>query len=300
MVTRSERHTSGAREVFRKTEPDGQKTARRPIALRKWYESDGENAFSYKRFEGQGTAISSPAPFQRSCSSCSSQRSSCNRPSKMRAQNTPTHQVNRTPFRSLYAKHAVDFLTAVLLLILIAPLWLAVALTIKLTSRGPVLFTQTRVGRWGALFTLYKFRTMVGDNSHDRAALRGANLLDGPAFKMAQDPRVTTVGRFLRRYSLDELPQLLNVLQGKMSLVGPRPHLPEEFTLYQDDPTSRERLAVRPGITGLWQVSGRAEIREFSRWLEIDHEYVTRLSPLRDLKILVKTIPAVLSGRGAY
>jgi lipopolysaccharide/colanic/teichoic acid biosynthesis glycosyltransferase len=168
---------------------------------------------------------------------------------------------------------------------------------VKATSRGPVLFRQQRVGRDGQLFTIYKFRTMVHDAESRLALLADQNEAQGPLFKIRKDPRITRMGRWLRRASLDELPQLLNVLTGEMSLVGPRPPLPTEVAVYHD--WHRDRLAVQPGITGLWQVGGRSEL-SFDDAVRLDLFYIENWSLTLDLFILGKTVPAVLSSRGAY
>lgn len=182
--------------------------------------------------------------------------------------------------------------------VVLAPLFLLVAVLVKATSRGPVLYAFTALGHRGKPFVCYKFRTMTLDAHERKRELLHLNEMTGPAFKMREDPRVTPLGRLLRKSSLDELPQLWNVLRGEMSLVGPRPPLPEEFIQYE--PWHRGRLAVIPGMTCIWQVLGRNEIRDFDRWMELDHEYVQRWSLGLDLKLLVKTIPAVLRGHGAY
>ena len=195
------------------------------------------------------------------------------------------------------AKRLMDVVGAAVALLLLGIPMLLVALAIKLESRGPVLFWQYRLGEHGLPFKFYKFRSMVVDAETARAQLEAVNEASGPIFKIRQDPRMTRVGRFIRRASLDELPQLCHVLAGQMSLVGPRPPLPEEVESYE--PWQRERLAVRPGLTCIWQVSGRSDI-PFERWVELDIEYVRRRSLLLDLKILLQTLPAVLSGRGAY
>jgi lipopolysaccharide/colanic/teichoic acid biosynthesis glycosyltransferase len=158
------------------------------------------------------------------------------------------------------------------------------------------LFRQIRCGLNGRVFTLYKFRTMVADAEHRRGELQHLNEMAGPVFKLRRDPRVTLLGRFLRRFSLDELPQLWNVLRGDMSLVGPRPPIPEEVAQYQR--WQRRRLSMKPGLTCLWQISGRNDL-DFDRWMQLDLEYIDSWSPTLDLKILLKTIPAVLSGKGA-
>jgi exopolysaccharide biosynthesis polyprenyl glycosylphosphotransferase len=198
----------------------------------------------------------------------------------------------------LSLKRLVDLLFAALLLVLLAPFLLAVAVLVRLTSRGPAVFRQERAGMNGRPFTLYKFRTMVQGSELRRMELEDRNELDGPAFKIKADPRVTLLGRFLRKTSIDELPQLWNVVKGDMSLVGPRP-LPvyevEKFERWQ-----RRRMSMRPGITCLWQIRGRNRVTSFEEWMKMDLEYVDRWSLGLDLKILLLTIPAVLGGKGAY
>jgi exopolysaccharide biosynthesis polyprenyl glycosylphosphotransferase len=195
------------------------------------------------------------------------------------------------------AKRACDVLVAALGLLLLAPLLAAVALAVKLTSPGPVVFRQERIGLRGRPFTLLKFRTMVAGADQLLDGLRERNEADGPLFKLRQDPRVTRVGQVLRRYSIDELPQLVNVLKGEMSLVGPRPPLASEVALYEE--WQLDRLEVRPGITGLWQVSGRSEL-SFEDYVRLDLFYVENWSIAYDLFILSKTIPLLVSARGAY
>nr|WP_245373689.1 sugar transferase [Crossiella equi] len=194
-------------------------------------------------------------------------------------------------------KAVVDRLSALMLAVLLAPAFLAIATAIKLTSRGPVLYRQSRVGRDGREFTMLKFRSMVPDAHRLKADLASDNQAAGPLFKMRRDPRVTRVGAVLRRYSLDELPQLFNVLAGSMSLVGPRPPLPEEVARY--GPDARRRLLVKPGLTGLWQVSGRSDL-SWEESVRLDLRYVESWSLFMDLEILWKTASAVVSGRGAY
>lgn len=194
-------------------------------------------------------------------------------------------------------KRAGDLFMVTLSLPFIIPLALVTALAIKLDSPGPIIFRQTRVGRNGTLFTCYKFRSMYVDAEAQRIKLMAHLEADGPIFKMEDDPRVTTVGRLIRRASIDELPQLLNVLKGEMSLVGPRPSLPREvreYNLHQ-----LQRLNAIPGLTGLPQVSGRSNLG-FKRWIDLDLQYIEQQSLWNDLKIMLKTIPAVLFGRGAY
>lgn len=179
----------------------------------------------------------------------------------------------------------------------IAPLVLVLALLIKLDSQGPVLFKQRRVGLNGEEFWMYKFRTMHVGAEALRAELEAHNEMVGPMFKMTHDPRATRVGKWLRKSSLDELPQLLNVLRGEMSLVGPRPPLPTEVEAFE--PRHHRKFAVRPGLTGLWQVSGRSNIETFDDIIALDLAYVNRWSLTLDLKILLKTIPVVLGCIGA-
>jgi len=197
----------------------------------------------------------------------------------------------------MFVKRLLDLAVAVLGLTLLSPLLLLLAAAVWLSSRGPVLFRQTRCGLNGRRFTLYKFRTMVADAEQQLDEVAHLNEVSGPAFKARQDPRMTVVGRLLRRLSLDELPQLVNILVGHMSLVGPRPPLPEEVERYER--WQRRRLSMKPGLTGLWQVSGRAGLGDFSSWIALDLAYIDQWSLWLDLKILLKTVPAVLLARGA-
>ena len=197
----------------------------------------------------------------------------------------------------LAVKRTADIVISLLALTLLAPLFLAVAVAIKVTSKGPVFFRQPRVGRFGEKFNFYKFRSMRTTAVYERPQLRELNEKDGPIFKIKNDPRITKVGRVIRKLSIDELPQLAHVLSGKMSLVGPRPHLPEEVAAY--DARAARRLAVKPGITCIWQVSGRADL-DFDTWIDLDLEYINTWSLGLDAKLLVKTVPAVLTGKGAY
>jgi exopolysaccharide biosynthesis polyprenyl glycosylphosphotransferase len=194
-------------------------------------------------------------------------------------------------------KGLFDKSVAAAVLVLLGPLLMFIAIAIRLHDGGPALFRQTRVGKDGRLFTVYKFRSMVVDAERQRSALIALNEHDGPLFKMRQDPRITRLGAWLRRWSLDELPQLLNVFLGDMSLVGPRPPLPSEASKYGS--YMRRRLLVKPGLTGLWQISGRAEL-SWEDAVRLDVRYVENWSFALDLLILWKTIAAVLSGRGAY
>lgn len=194
-------------------------------------------------------------------------------------------------------KRGLDILGGFAGLALSAPVLAVCAACIKLEDSGPAFFSQTRVGRFGKPFAMYKLRTMYADAESRKSALLSANEAGAVIFKMRQDPRVTRVGRILRKYSLDELPQFANVLKGDMSLVGPRPPIPQEVEQYA--PADRERLAVKPGVTCLWQIGGRSEL-SFSQQVALDKRYIQSQSLALDLEILLKTIPAVLSGRGAY
>lgn len=193
-------------------------------------------------------------------------------------------------------KRAVDIVFSSLFLLAFSWVYLAIALAIKLTSRGPILFRQERVGMNGRRFTFYKFRSMVVDAEKRKAELQHLNEMDGPVFKIKNDPRITRVGRFIRKYSLDEFPQMWNVLTGDMSLVGPRPPVPSEVEKYES--WARRRLSVRPGLTCLWQVSGRNSIN-FEQWMKLDLTYIDNWTLGLDFLILLKTVPAVLGGRGA-
>lgn len=203
----------------------------------------------------------------------------------------------RYPAAYRITKRLIDVGLSLGLLVAAAPIMLAVAVAVRCTSRGPVLFRQLRAGLNGKPFTMYKFRSMMVGAQEWRPQLTLLNEIDGPVFKLRNDPRLTPVGRFLRRTSLDELPQLFNVLRGEMSLVGPRPlPLNEVMT---GSPAERRRLEVCPGITCLWQISGRCEI-PYREWMQLDLLYVQNRSLILDLQILLRTIPAVLSCRGAY
>jgi exopolysaccharide biosynthesis polyprenyl glycosylphosphotransferase len=193
-------------------------------------------------------------------------------------------------------KRLFDIVASGAALWLLLPLFVVVMALIKLTSRGPVFFRQKRVGLHGYTFNMLKFRSMVTDAESLKNSLRDANEQSGPVFKMKNDPRVTRIGRFIRRYSIDELPQLINVLRGDMSLVGPRPPVPDEVAKYEA--WQRRRLSVRPGLTCLWQVSGRNQI-SFEDWMVLDMQYIDHWSLGRDLNLICRTIPIVLSGRGA-
>jgi lipopolysaccharide/colanic/teichoic acid biosynthesis glycosyltransferase len=214
------------------------------------------------------------------------------------SQHPPVHNL---PFQ-LALKRSLDLAVAFSLLLLTAPAWIVVSICIRATSPGPALFRQVRIGRHGKEFVLFKFRTMIlgSDDIHREytrqwiQAGEGARQQNGE-FKIADDERITPIGRFLRKYSLDELPQLLNVVRGEMSMVGPRPALSYEVQNYA--PSQLERFVTLPGITGLWQVSGRNQL-SFERMLELDLEYIHAWSIKHDLAILLRTIPIVLRGTG--
>ncbi len=205
-------------------------------------------------------------------------------------------EVNDRAYR--IAKRTLDVVIAALVLVLFSPLMALVALLIKATDRGPVFFTQTRVGKGGREFCCIKFRSMVANAEVLKADLLAQNHhADHRTFKIPQDPRITAIGRIIRKTSIDELPQLWNVLRGEMSLVGPRPPVPSEVNLYSE--LDRRRLDVQPGITCIWQVSGRGDLA-FSEQVRLDLEYIEKRCLALDLKLLLATIPAVISGRGAY
>jgi exopolysaccharide biosynthesis polyprenyl glycosylphosphotransferase len=196
------------------------------------------------------------------------------------------------------AKQLMDFLGASALLLLLSPVLLGIAAAIRYSSPGPVLFRQKRSGINGTPFTIYKFRTMITNAEQFKQELAAMNEMSGPVFKVTNDPRITPIGKFLRKYSLDELPQLFNVLRGEMSLVGPRP-LPVDEVRRFDNLAHRRRLSVKPGLTCLWQISGRNEIKDFKDWVRLDLEYIDNWSIWLDLRILLQTIPVVLRGTGA-
>ena len=196
----------------------------------------------------------------------------------------------------LLLRRIFDFVGSIILILILSPVFLLITLAIGLDSRGPAIYRQVRCGLNGRRFTFYKFRSMVQGAETRKGDLLAHNLMDGPVFKMKNDPRVTRVGRFLRKTSLDELPQLFNVLRGDMSFVGPRPPIPEEVEKYEG--WQRRRLSMKPGITGLWQVSGRNQI-DFQQWMKLDLEYIDNWSMWLDFKILIKTILVVLLRKGA-
>ncbi len=203
---------------------------------------------------------------------------------------TPTGEVR------IAAKRLLDVCGSFAMLLVASPIMALVSIAIRLESKGPILFKQTRAGRNGRKFVMYKFRSMVVDAEERRAALAHLNEMSGPVFKIKRDPRITKVGAFIRKTSLDELPQLFNIFFGDMSLVGPRPPLPSEVAQYK--PWQRRRLSVKPGLTGLWQVSGRNNV-DFEEWMALDLRYIDDWSLWLDVKILLRTLPAVLFKTGA-
>jgi lipopolysaccharide/colanic/teichoic acid biosynthesis glycosyltransferase len=196
----------------------------------------------------------------------------------------------------LACKRALDVFFSAFLLVLAAPLFLVLGLLVKLTSPGPVFYRWTVVGKNGRPFVSYKIRSMVVNADELKAQLEHRNEMTGPVFKIARDPRITAVGSWMRRYSLDELPQLYSVFKGDMSLVGPRPPLQAEYARFTE--CQKQKLAVKPGITCLWQISGRNEVSDFDEWVRLDLEYIRCWSIWLDLQILVRTCGVVLSGSG--
>lgn len=194
------------------------------------------------------------------------------------------------------AKRLLDLGVGIFLCFTLLPLFLLLAVVVKLSSPGEIFYRWKVVGRDGEPFLSYKFRSMVRDADERKAALAGANEMTGPVFKIANDPRITAAGKWMRRYSLDELPQLYSVLQGHMSLVGPRPPLAAEYQHFTD--FQKQKLSVKPGMTGLWQIGGRNQINDLDRWVGLDLEYIRRWSLRLDLEILFRTIAVVLSGSG--
>lgn len=201
------------------------------------------------------------------------------------------------PRAYLLTKRVIDVVGASLGLLLTLPLIIVTAIAIRLESAGPAFFSHTRLGAGGRPFRFYKFRSMCEEATVMQAALQGMNEVTGPVFKIRRDPRVTTIGRAIRKLSIDELPQLWHVVTGHMSLVGPRPPVPEEVARYE--PWMLARLSAKPGLTCIWQVTGRSDI-PFEDWVKLDIEYAHKRSLWLDLKILAMTIPAVITGRGAY
>jgi exopolysaccharide biosynthesis polyprenyl glycosylphosphotransferase len=196
-----------------------------------------------------------------------------------------------------FFKHLFDIILSVLAIICLAPILIITAIAIKIDSKGPVLYKQYRVGKSGKQFKMYKFRSMCSDADQRLDALHQFNEKKGPIFKISKDPRITKIGRIIRKLSIDELPQLINIIRGEMTIVGPRPPLINEAEQYT--PYQAQRLSVVPGLTCYWQISGRSNL-SFDEWVELDLKYIYERSLLTDLKIILKTIPAVLLGVGAY
>jgi lipopolysaccharide/colanic/teichoic acid biosynthesis glycosyltransferase len=195
------------------------------------------------------------------------------------------------------AKRLLDVVGSALALVVLSPLYLVISILIKATSRGPVFYRWKVVGEGGRYITSYKFRSMIENADQLKHLLQEQNEMKGPVFKLRNDPRVTPIGRFLRKFSLDELPQLWSVLKGDLSLVGPRPPLQTEWVRFTD--RQKLKLSVKPGLTCLWQISGRNKIQDFDEWVNLDLEYIRRWNFWLDLKILFQTVPAILTGRGA-
>jgi exopolysaccharide biosynthesis polyprenyl glycosylphosphotransferase len=208
-----------------------------------------------------------------------------------------THYTGSPEGWPVVVKRMLDFAVSLFLILLLLPIFAIAAWLIKLTSRGPILFVQKRLGLNKRRFSIYKFRTMVPDAENRIAEIQHLNEVSGPVFKITNDPRMTPIGRFLRKTSIDELPQLFNVLKGEMSLVGPRPLPVRDYEGFSQD-WQRRRFSVRPGITCLWQVGGRSSVA-FEKWMELDLQYIDKWSLWLDFQILLRTIPAVLRGSGA-
>jgi lipopolysaccharide/colanic/teichoic acid biosynthesis glycosyltransferase len=208
-----------------------------------------------------------------------------------------TENIARRPVSYRVWKRGFDLGVSLILVAFLLPLLVLLAILVKLTSRGPIFYASTRVGRCGKPFKFLKFRTMYQDADQRLEELLRENEKDGPIFKMKRDPRVTPLGRFMRKYSLDELPQLFHVVRGYMSMVGPRPPVPREVAQY--DEFARERLTIKPGMTCYWQIQGRSNL-SFEEWMALDHKYMEEMSFWTDVKILALTPIAVLKGEGAY
>jgi lipopolysaccharide/colanic/teichoic acid biosynthesis glycosyltransferase len=199
-------------------------------------------------------------------------------------------------YANVACKRFMDIVGSAIAMIILSPLYLALTIAVKLSSPGPVFYRWQVVGKRGRPFIGYKFRSMVRDADRLKSELESLNEMDGPVFKLTNDPRITSVGSWMRRYSLDELPQLYSVLKGDMSLVGPRPPLATEYACFND--FQKQKLTVKPGITCLWQINGRNEVKDFDDWVRLDLEYIRRWSPKLDLWILFKTLREVFGGSG--
>lgn len=199
--------------------------------------------------------------------------------------------------RYVFLKRAIDVFGALFGLVILSPILIAVGIAIRFDSKGPILYSQVRVGKDGKCFKMYKFRSMVTNAEELLDKIKDKNEMDGPMFKIKKDPRITNVGKFIRRTSIDELPQLMNILNGDMSLVGPRPSLPNEVAEFE--PWMIERLSVKPGLTCFWQVSGRNNIG-FKEWMEMDIKYVRERNTLTDIKLILKTAMLMLGDKNAH
>lgn len=206
-------------------------------------------------------------------------------------------EIKKPSLRYLFIKRAIDIICSLLAIIVLSPIMIITALSIVIESPGNPIFSQERVGKDGKIFKMYKFRSMCLDAEKKLKKLQKKNEADGPVFKIKDDPRVTRVGHFIRKYSIDELMQLFNILKGDMTIIGPRPALPNEVAEYDD--FAKLRLKVKPGLSCYWQISGRSNI-SFDEWMQLDVKYINEMSLLTDIKILFLTIPAILKGDGAY
>lgn len=206
-------------------------------------------------------------------------------------------EVKKPSIRYLFFKRVIDIICSGLAIIVLSPIMLITALAIVIESPGNPIFSQERVGKDGKIFKMYKFRSMCPDAEKKLKKLKKKNEADGPVFKIKDDPRITKVGHFIRKYSIDELMQLFNILKGDMSIIGPRPALPNEVKEYDD--FAKLRLMVKPGLSCYWQVSGRSNIG-FDEWMQLDVKYINDMSLITDIKIIFLTIPAILKGDGAY
>ncbi|MEN6461184.1 MAG: exopolysaccharide biosynthesis polyprenyl glycosylphosphotransferase [Syntrophomonas sp.] len=197
----------------------------------------------------------------------------------------------------LLAKRCLDIVASILSILVLFPFFILIAIIIKLDSKGPVLFSQTRVGENGNTFEMFKFRSMQVGSEVRLNDLKEKNEADGPVFKIRNDPRITKIGTFLRKTSIDELPQLINIIKGEMSFVGPRPPLPSEVNQYT--PYQMQRLLVKPGLTCYWQISGRSDL-SFEEWVDLDLKYIRERNIALDISLILLTIPVILTGKGAY
>ena len=195
-----------------------------------------------------------------------------------------------------HIKRIIDIIISTVLLIILLPIFICIILLVKVTSKGPLIYKWHVIGKDGKPFTGYKFRTMILNADYLKTSLLKSNEMTGPVFKMTNDPRITRVGKFLRKYSLDELPQLWSVFKGDMSLVGPHPPLQSEWSHFED--WHKRKLSVTPGLTCLWQVNGRNKINKFDDWVKMDLEYIDNWNIWLDIKILLKTIPTIINGSG--